>query len=82
MQYSQPNDAISKIHSRHKVKLDQFSTMVKLPGTDEKEYETCLYTERGMLEICLLSRQPLANNFIDWYWDTKCKKKTNIGEII
>ena len=80
LQYSQPDDAISKIHSRHKARLDQFSTMVKLPGTDEKEYETCLYTERGMLEICLLSRQPLANNFIDWYWDTKCKKKTNIEE--
>ena len=78
--YASPNKAITKIHTRHKDRLDQYSMIMRLPSDDGKEYETCLYTERGMIEICLLSRQPLADKFLDWYWDTRYKKQNNIGE--
>lgn len=69
LEYSDPNTAITKIHSRHKDRLDQFSVSTKLVGTDGKEYETYLYTERGIMEICRWSSKPLADKFMDWCWD-------------
>lgn len=64
LEYSDPNTAITKIHSRHKDRLDQFSVSTKLASTDGKEYETYLYTERGIMEICRWSSKPLANKFM------------------
>lgn len=31
--------------------------------------ERVYYTQRGIMEICRWSRQPKANNFMDWTWD-------------
>ena len=79
LEYSDPNTAITKIHSRHKDRLDQFSVSTKLVGTDGKEYETYLYTERGIMEICRWSSKPLANKFMDWCWDIVEKYRHNQG---
>lgn len=67
--YTQGNVAITKIHNRHKDRLDSLSVYTKLEATDGKRYNTCLYTERGVMEICRWSRQPKADEFMDWVWD-------------
>lgn len=67
--YSDPNDAIRKIHDRHKERLDKFSVSDRLSGTDGKRYQTYLYTRKGIMEICRWSQQPKADAFMDWVWD-------------
>ena len=42
-----------------------------------KEYNTTLYSERGIMEICRWSRQPKANIFMDWVWDIIEKYRHN-----
>lgn len=69
LEYRYPKDGISKIHNRHKDRLDPNSVITKLPGTDGKKYSTYLYTQRGIMEICRLSTKPKANLFMDWCWD-------------
>ena len=32
-------------------------------------YDTTLYSERGIMEICRWSNKPKANEFMDWVWD-------------
>lgn len=63
------DDSLSKIHKRHQDRLDSLSVVAKLSSTDRKEYETRLYTERGIMEICRWSNKPKANQFMDWVWD-------------
>ena len=79
LEYAYPDDAISKIHNRHKDRLDQFSVLAKLASTDGKEYETYLYTERGIMEICRWSSKPLANKFMDWCWNIVEKYRSTNG---
>lgn len=69
LEYSNPQKAIDNIHSKHKDRLDELSVITKLRATDGKEYMTTLYTQRGVMEICRWSRQPKANQFMDWAWD-------------
>lgn len=69
LEYTDPDDALSKIHKRHADRLDQLSVVAKLSSTDGKMYNTTLYTERGVMEICRWSNKPKANLFMDWVWD-------------
>lgn len=69
LEYIYPDDALSKIHNRHKDRLDKFSVVDRLASTDGKEYETILYSQRGVMEICRWSNKPKANLFMDWVWD-------------
>ena len=69
LEYVDPRVAISKIHKKHKDRLDELSVVTKLAATDGKSYDTTLYTQRGIMEICRWSRQPKANQFMDWAWD-------------
>lgn len=69
LEYANPDVALSIIHKKHKDRLDNLSVVTKLISTDGKEYNTMLYTERGIMEICRWSRQPKANLFMDWVWD-------------
>lgn len=69
LDYKKARDSIRKLHSRNKDRLDKFSVEVKLTATDGKQYETTLYTYKGIYEICRLSRQPKADKFMDWVWD-------------
>lgn len=77
LEYVNPDDSLSKIHKRHKDRLDELSVIAKLSSTDGKEYNTMLYTERGIMEICRWSRQPKANQFMDWVWDIIEKYRNN-----
>ena len=79
LEYANPDDALSKIHRRHKDRLDQLSVIAKLSSTDGKESNTYLYTERGVMEICRWSNKPKANQFMDWCWDIVTKYRQ--GEI-
>lgn len=69
LQYSDPIRNISKLHERNKDRLDDFSAVVKLTTTDQKQYNTTLYIEKGIYDICRFSKQPLANDFYDWVYD-------------
>ena len=69
LEYANPQKAIDNIHSKHKDRLSELSVTTKLRATDGKCYNTMLYTERGIMEICRWSRQPKANLFMDWVWD-------------
>ena len=69
LEYNNPQKAIDNIHSKHKDRLNELSVTTKLRATDGKYYNTMLYTERGIMEICRWSRQTKANLFMDWVWD-------------
>lgn len=69
LEYKNPDSSMSMIHKRHQDRLDSLSVVTKLLSTDGKEYETMLYTERGIMEICRWSNKPKANQFMDWVWD-------------
>lgn len=66
LEYNNPQKAIDNIHSKHKDRLNELSVTTKLRATDGKYYNTMLYTERGIMEICRWSRQTKANLFMDW----------------
>ena len=77
LEYSYPDDALSKIHKRHSDRLDSLSVVVKLASTDGKMYDTTLYSEKGVMEICRWSNKPKANEFMDWTWDIIEKYRHN-----
>ena len=77
LEYKYPDDALSKIHKRHSNRLDPLSVVVKMASADGKSYETMLYTQRGIMEICRWSRQPKADIFMDWVWDIIEKYRAN-----
>lgn len=77
LDYKYPDDALSKIHKRHSDRLDPLSTVARLASTDGKYYDTILYNERGVMEICRWSNKPKANIFMDWVWDIIEKYRHN-----
>lgn len=77
LEYKYPDDALSKIHKRHSNRLDPLSAVVKMASTDGKYYDTTLYTQRGIMEICRWSNKPKADLFMDWVWDIIEKYRAN-----
>ena len=71
LQYKNPIRSISNLHNREDniERLDKYSVVTKLVSTDEKQYDTRLYIERGIYDICRFSKQPVANDFYDWVYD-------------
>lgn len=69
LQYKNPDDAIYRIHERNNDRLDALSVTVKLSSTDGKKYETILYRAKGIFDIIRYSRQPIADEFMDWVYD-------------
>lgn len=69
LQYANSQKAIDNLHSRNKDRLDKFSVTLKLRGTDQKQYDTTLYIEKGIYDICRFSRQPVADDFYDYVYD-------------
>ena len=63
LEYSNPQKAIDNLHNGHKDRLDKHSVTLKLGATDNKKYDTTLYNERGVMEICRWSRQPKSKCF-------------------
>lgn len=69
LEYSEPRKAIAKIHERNKGRLDRFSVVTKLTTTDGKQYETTIYSEKGIYEITRFSKQPKADAFYDFVYE-------------
>jgi len=69
MGYSEPVIAISKIHNRHEDRFINKSVITKLVSTDNKMYDTTLYSARGITEICRWARTDNADEFFDWVTD-------------
>lgn len=80
LEYGNPNDAVYRIHERHKERLDKFSVIDKLSGTDGKAYDTYIYSAKGIYEICRWSQQPKADAFFDWVYDML--EKLRKGELV
>lgn len=70
LEYSNPRKAIAKIHERNADRLDKFSGVVRLTSPAGGTQETIVYTAKGVYEICRFSRQPKADEFVDFVWDT------------
>ncbi|PGS84590.1 hypothetical protein COC69_00050 [Bacillus cereus] len=69
LEYTNPRVAITKIHDRHKARIDRLSVVTKLVSTDGKLYETVIYNAKGIYEICRWSKQPKADAFYDWVYE-------------
>lgn len=69
LEYINPQKAIDNLHSRHKERLDKFSVTLKVRSTDGKLYNTTVYSMKGVYEIYRWSRQPIADEFIDFVWN-------------
>lgn len=87
LEYADPSKAIRKIHLKHQDRLEPLCLRLKLSGTThiganltKSEEQVCVYyTQRGIMEICRHSRQPKANQFMDWVWDIVEKYRS--GEL-
>lgn len=65
--YTKSNDAIGPIHERNRERLDPLSTYIKVSRVEENHTvrrEICIYTLRGVMEICRFSRQPNADGVV------------------
>lgn len=84
LEYANPSTAIKNLHRKHKDRLDMLSVRIKLGGLQNEptsksdEQERVYYTERGIMELCRWSRQPLANQFMDWVWDIVERYRKNL----
>lgn len=67
--YSDPQKAIDNIHAKHSGRLDNLTLTLRTRGKTGQEFDTTFYNQRGIMEICRWSRQPLADQFMDWVWD-------------
>lgn len=66
--YSDPTDAIKKIHKRHKDRLDKFSRVVEMITAGGTQ-EVVVYNRKGIYELCRWSRQSIADEFYDRVYD-------------
>lgn len=73
LEYSDPMNAIYKIHKRHQDRLDNLSICL----SDGLGHEIYYYNERGIMEICRWSNSKKANLFMDWVWDIIEKYRNN-----
>lgn len=83
LQYKDPANAVKNIHNKYHDRFDKFS--IEIAGAQfepplrfnknaEKVY---MYEERGVYEVCRRSRQPVADNFHDWIYETIQSIKQN-----
>ena len=73
LEYSDPMNAIYKIHKRHQDRLDNLSICL----SDGLGHEIYYYNERGIMEICRWSNSKKANIFMDCVWDIIEKYRHN-----
>lgn len=69
LQYKNPQKGVDNLHNRNINRLSNFSVTLKLRATDGKQYNTKVYIEKGIYDICRFSKQPLADKFYDWVYD-------------
>ena len=73
LEYSNPIDAIYRIHKRHQDRLDKMSICI----SDGSGHDIYYYIEKGVMEICRWSKSKRANEFMDWVWDIVEKYRHN-----
>ena len=73
LEYSNPIDAIYRIHKRHQDRLDKMSICI----SDGSGHDIYYYNEKGVMEICRWSNSKQANLFMDWVWDIIEKYRHN-----
>lgn len=61
LEYSNPIDAIYRIHKRHQDRLDKMSICI----SDGSGHDIYYYNEKGVMEICRWSNSKQANLFMD-----------------
>lgn len=72
LEYGNPKVAIMNIRTRNSDRLDKFCSVLNLStevGNHTQMRQTYVYSLRGVMEICRLSRQPKADAFMDFCWD-------------
>ena len=69
LEYKYPTDAIYLIHKKNPDRIIKNSATFILMGANGKPHETYVYTLKGAMEICLFSRQPKADKFMNFVWD-------------
>ena len=80
LEYANPVIAINKMVSRNeRLKKEEFSVLTSLVSTDGKAYNTRLFTEDGLYELTMLSKQPKAEEFRDFI--RKLLKGLRKGEL-
>src|SRR5690625_4308634 len=80
LEYSNPRDAIRKIHSRNRSRLDNFSRGAQV-DTPSGTQVTTIYSEQGIYEIIRKSGQPKADEFYDWVYDLLSKLRKGELEV-
>lgn len=78
--YSNPRDAIRKIHSRNRSSLDNFSRGAQV-DTPSGTQVTTIYSEQGIYEIIRKSAQPKADEFYDWVYELLSKLRKGELEV-
>ena len=68
LEYADAVDGIRIIHRRYPKRLNSFSDTVNLTASDGKSYETTVYSQKGIFEICRHSAKPKADALIDKIW--------------
>lgn len=68
LEYRNPRKAIKDIHMRHQKRLDKFSRRAQIDTSSGKQ-ELVIYSTKGVYEIYRWSRQPKADEFIDFVWN-------------
>lgn len=69
LEYTDPSDAVAKIHRRNKERLDKYSRTGQFVHPLGGVQESTVYNFKGLLEICRYSNQPKANDVIDFLWE-------------
>lgn len=77
--YAKTQAIINIVNRYDRLKKEEFSVQLKLSSTDGKSYNTRLFTEFGIYEIAMLSKQPKAEEFRDFV--QKLLKGLRKGEL-
>lgn len=83
LEYKDPSNAVKNIHNKYHERFDAFSVEVSgaqfVPPINKNRNSSkiYMYTEKGIYEVCRRSRQPIADNFYDWVYDTISEIKKN-----
>ena len=86
LEYSDPAQAIKRIHRKHKERLEPLCVRTKISGgynsgtplNKSEEQERVYYTDRGVMEICRWSTKKKANQFMDYFNVSRTKLYNNL----
>lgn len=83
--YSNLSQSMMAMFDRNRDRLEQYSITAKMPkaeGGFEKRRETLYFNLRGIVAICMLSKQPQALPFQRWADDVLAREISNMPDDI